>query len=260
MNERDALISHALDLKEKAATESYITYTNFLSADELSELIKTEKINNRYVDTFYYGGCAEAERKIAVFVPAYFEADADSVSELLSENGYTPVQLLKIQKDRFSELSHRDYLGAVMSLGIKREMIGDIIVTDDGCDLFCTDSVSNYICENLKQAGRGQLTVRKAPLSESVANSVKTETAFVSVASMRLDCLVAVAFKLSRNNAVTGISQGYVYVNGEQILKRDFILKSGDKLVFRGKGKTLIDEVVGASKKGRLHINIKKYI
>ncbi len=260
MDEKEVLISHALDLKEKAETEAYITFTNFMSIDELSELIKAEISNNRYVDTFYFGGYDESERKIAVFIPSFFEFDGGSLADFLAENGYLPIQLLKIQKDRFSTLSHRDYLGAVMGLGVKREMIGDIIVNSDGCDLFCMNSVSDYICENLRQAGRGQLTVKKADLNESDISAAKTETLFVSVASMRLDCLVATSFRLSRNSALDSINQGYVYVNGKQILKSDFILKQGDKLVFRGKGKTVIEEIISTSKKGRLHINIKRYI
>ncbi len=260
MNNKDVLISHALDLKEKAATECYITFTNFMSVDELSELIKKETVNNAYVETFYFGGYLEAERRIAVFVPKFLNLEESSLSGYLKENDYTPVSLLKIQKDRFSSLTHRDYLGGIMGLGVKREMIGDIIVNDNGCDLFCMDSVSDYICANFRQAGRGQLVVKRTDLSEFDANASKTEMMFVSVASMRLDCLVAAAFKLSRTNAVNSIIQGFVYVNGEQILKTDYSLKQGDKLVLRGKGKTVIDEILGESKKGRLHINIKKYI
>lgn len=260
MNVNDILVSHALDLKEKAATESYITYTNFLSVDELSVLIKTEKINNQYVNTFYFGGYFEAERKIAVFVPRFIDADDENLSTVLTENSYTPVVLLEIQKDRFSSLSHRDYLGAVMGLGVKREMLGDIIVNDNGCYLFCISSVSDFICENLKQAGKGQLTVKKVELTDYKTFEPKTETFFVSVASMRLDCLVAAVFKLSRNISVANILQGNVYVNSEQITKTDYLLKPGDKLVLRGKGKSVIDEVIGTSKKGRMHINIKRYI
>ena len=98
------------------------------------------------------------------------------------------------------------------------------------------------------------------PISDIEPPESKTEISFVSVASLRLDCVVAAAFKLSRNNAVNIINQGLIYVNSEQILKCDYLLKRDDKLVLRGKGKTVIDEIIGESKKGRIHINIKKYI
>lgn len=260
MTDREKLVSHILDLKEKAATESVVTSSSFLSVDELSAVIKTERVNNQYVDTFYYGGYGEAERKAAIFVPKFYGVDEDTLDEFLNTNECNPLQLLSVKKDRFSSLSHRDYLGALMGLGVKREVTGDIILNEDGCSIFCLKSISSYIIENLKQAGRGQLTVSLGDIGSLSTTEHKTETVFVSVASLRLDCLVAAAFKLSRNSAVDGINQGLVYVNSSQILKTDYTLKSGDKLVFRGKGKAVIDEIIGESKKGRIHLNIKRYL
>lgn len=260
MNEKDVIISHALDLKEKSATESVVSFTNFLSTEELSLLIKKERINNEFVDTFYYGGYDDAERKNAVFIPKFYNVTEETLVDFLDENDCNPLVVLKIKKDKFATLSHRDYLGALMGLGIKREMIGDIVVLENGCNIFCLKSISVFIKENLKQAGRGQLTVDICDINDFQSTESKTEIFFVSVASMRIDCLVAAAFKMSRNSAVNAINQGVIYVNGEQILKTDYLMNQGDKLVFRGKGKTVIDEVIGESKKGRLHINIKKYI
>lgn len=260
MNEKDVIISHALDLKEKSATESVVTSTNFLTTEELSLLIKKERVNNEFVDTFYYGGYKDAERKTAVFVPRFYNVTEETFDDFLYENDCNPIVVLKVKKDKFATLSHRDYLGALMGLGIKREMIGDIVVNENGCNIFCLNTISSFLQHNLKQAGRGQLTIEICDLKDFEISESKTEIFFVSVASMRIDCLVAAAFKMSRNSAVNAINQGVIYVNGEQIIKTDFILSQGDKLVFRGKGKTVIDEVIGESKKGRLHINIKKYI
>lgn len=260
MNEKEVIISHALDLKEKTATESIVTSTNFLSAEELSLLIKKERINNEFVDTFYYGGYDDAERKAAVFVPKFYNVSNETFDDFLVESKCNPLVVLKIKKDKFATLSHRDYLGALMGLGIKREMVGDIVVHENGCNMFCLKSIAAFIQQNLKQAGRGQLTLEICDLKEFELAESKTEIFFVSVASMRIDCLVAAAFKMSRSSAINAINQGVIYVNSEQIIKTDFILSQGDKLVFRGKGKTVIDEVIGESKKGRLHINIKKYV
>lgn len=260
MNEKEVMISHALDLKERSASQSIVTSTNFLSVEELSDIIKTERINNEFVDTFYYGGHLEAERKVAVFVPSFYSVTEDELEVFLNNNSFNPLSVLEITKDRFAVLSHRDYLGALMGLGIKREMIGDILVNSEGCTLFCLKSIEDYICANLSKAGRGQLCVKKADVSKLVLNESKTEISFISVASLRLDCLVAAAFRLSRTGAVNFITQGTVYVNGEQITKTDYILKENDKLVLRGKGKTVIEKVIGESKKGRMHINLKRYI
>ena len=260
MTEKEELISHILDLKEKAASDGVVTSSSFLSLDEISDIIKLEHINNKYVDTFYYGGYDEAERKVVIFIPEFYAVDEASLEEFLDENGYNPLDLLYIKKDKFTTLTHRDYLGAIMGLGLKRETTGDIIPKDDSCSVFCLKSVSSYITENLKQAGRGSVSVTLCDKNEFSVKASETETVFVSVASMRLDCLVAAAFKLSRPSAAEAIKQGVIYVNSAQVTKNDFTLKTGDKLVLRGKGKVLIGEATGYSKKGRIHLNIKRYL
>ena len=260
MTDKEKLIAHVLDLKERCATDSVITSTNFLSSDELSDVIKTERVNNQYVDTFYYGGYEGAERKTAVFIPKFYSVAEDEAESFLNDNGFNPLKILSVRKDKFSVLSHRDYLGALMGLGLKREMIGDIVSDENGCTIFCMKSIADFVAGNLKQAGRGQLTVCVGDTDEFLAVEGKTETFFASVASLRLDCLVAAAFRLSRTNAVNGINQGLVYLNGSQVMKTDHMLKQGDKLVFRGKGKTVIEEIIGENKKGRIHLNVKRYL
>lgn len=259
MTENEKLLAHLLDLKEKAAQESIVTWSNFMSMDELSQARKTERFNNEYVESFYYGGYDEAERCVAIYIPKFYCSTNFDIESFLDENG-NPLCLLSLKKDKFSKLSHRDYLGALMGLGIKREMIGDIIIDENGAYLFCLKSISGFLKENLKQAGRGQLVVREENIISALTNNVRTETFFASVASLRLDCLVSSAFNLSRNTAVESINQGLIFVNGTQISKIDYILKQGDKLVFRGKGKTVIDEIIGENKKGRIHLNIKRYL
>lgn len=260
MKENDILLSHIHDLKDKSATESIVVCTNFLSVDEISLLLKNNRSNSEYTDTFFFGGYSDAERKLAVFIPKFYEINEDDIKNFLDENTLNPVCALKITKDRFSSLSHRDYLGAIMGLGIKRDTIGDILINDDGCILFCLKSISGYLIENLKQAGRGQLSVTEYIKTDIDLFESNTDIIFLSVASLRLDCVVAAAFKLSRTVAVEMIKQGVVYVNSLQILKTDYSLNPGDKLVLRGKGKIIIEEITGKSKKGRIHINIKRYL
>lgn len=254
------LISHFLDLKEKSASESIVTTSNFLSVEEISETMKVSRVNNEYVNTFYYGGYDEAERKIAVFVPKFYCVKPEELHKFMTENEIEPLCAFDVSKDKFATLSHRDYLGSLMGLGLKREMIGDIIVRETGCTFFAVKSVSEYIKENLSKAGRGQLTVTQCNTGDIKLPDVRFETVFVSVASLRLDCTVAAVFKLSRNDAVNFISQGLVYVNGLQIIKTDYNISPFDKLVLRSKGKVIIGEIEGRSKKGRLHINVKRYL
>lgn len=259
MNDKDILISHALDMKEKCADNSVITHTNFMSLEELSTVKVAEKQFSEYADTYYYGGYDDAERCIALFVPKFYSVS--DIEEYLKENDDdNPICILRLRKDRFSTLSHRDYLGAIMGLGLKREMTGDIKVSDEGADVFCLKSIAPFICENLKKSGRGSVEGEILSVGEFNSGFENTEIRFCSVASLRLDNIVAAAFNLSRSNAVEAINKGVIYVNSSQCLKNDFILKEGDKLVFRGKGKTILHEIIGENKKGRVHINIKRYL
>lgn len=259
MNEKDILISHALDMKEKCADNSLITSTNFMSLDEISTVKGAERQFSQYADTFYYGGYDDAERRIALFAPKFLGI-TDIESYLRDNEDENPICILRLKKDKFTTLSHRDYLGAMMGLGIKREMTGDIKVSDEGAEVFCLKSIALFLSENLKKSGRGSLVGEIVSVGEMKQGSEKTEIKFYSVASLRLDTVISAVFNLSRGTAAEAINKGIVYVNSAQCLKNDFILKQGDKIVLRGKGKAVLDEIIGENKKGRIHINIKRYL
>ena len=248
-----------MDKKRQSADNSMITHTNFLSLDEISIVKTTDREYNEYTDCYYYGGYDDSERQIALFVPKFFEFD--HLSDFLSCNEEdNPLCIVRLKKDKFTALSHRDYLGAIMGLGLKREMVGDIKVTDEGADVFCLKSAADYICDNLKKSGRGSVTGEILPVSSFTLTEDKYELLFTTVSSLRLDGVVAAFFNLSRSAAAEMVNKGLVYVNSSQCLKGDFTLKEGDKIVLRGKGKTILSEVKGTSKKGKLKIEYKKYI
>ncbi len=258
MEEKDLLVSRCLDVKKKALDSFMITSTPFLSVDERSLLRIIEREYNSDIRTFYYGGFSEAERTVAVFVPSVF--GVEDIGEYFTENSEDcPFSLLKVSKDKFSSLTHRDYLGSLMGLGIKRETVGDIVIGEDCTFIFALKSVSRYICENLTKVGRGTVSCEICPLSEFVYDEGETETVFCSVSSLRLDSVVSSAFNLSRTNSSLAVKDGLVYINSQQILKNDYTLKEKDKIVLRGKGKVVLDEILGENKKGRIHINIKKF-
>ncbi len=258
MEERDLLVSRCLDSKKKALDSFMITRTPFLSVEERSLITCIEREYNADIRTFYFGGFDEAERTVAVFVPAVF--GVENIIEYFRENDDDcPVCLLKVSKDKFSSLSHRDYLGSLMGLGIKRETVGDIIISEDCTFIFALKSIGIFICDNLTKVGRGTVDCEICSLTEFVYEEGDTETVFCSVASLRLDSVVSSAFNLSRTNSSQAIKSGLVYINSQQILKNDYTLKEKDKIVLRGKGKVVLEEIIGESKKGRIHINIKKF-
>ncbi len=258
MEEKDLLISRCLDIKKKSLDSFMLTSTAFLSAEERSLISCIEREYNSDIRTYYFGGYDEAERTIVVFIPSVF--GVEDIGEYFFENPEDcPFCLIKISKDRFSSLSHRDYLGSLMGLGIKRETVGDIVIGEDSAFIFALKSVSRYICENLTKVGRGTVKAEICPMSDFVYDEGETETVFCSVASLRLDSVLSSAFSLSRTNSSLAVKGGLVYINSVQMLKNDYTLKQGDKIVLRGKGKVVLEEIIGESKKGRIHINIKKF-
>ncbi len=259
MTEKELLVSKILDKKKHANDNSMITNSSFLTMEEKSEISFLEREMNDSVNTWYYGGYDDAERCVAVFIPTYFDIGSD-ITEYFSQNADdNPISLIRLTKDRFSNLSHRDYLGALMGLGIKREVVGDIITCDDGCYFFCLKSMEKFICENLDKSGRGTVRCSVCDVNDLPVAADNFTEEFISTASMRLDSIVALSFGLSRSKAAEAINKGIVYVNSSLITKADHCLTCGDKLVLRGKGKVVLKEISGYSKKGRLHLIIKKY-
>ena len=259
MTEDEVLLSHASDLKMQCADESAVLCTAFLDMRQRTLLLSLEKYQSEYVKTFYYGGFENAERLCAVFVPRFYEENtAEDFFEAYPE--FDPITLLRLEKDRFTTLSHRDYLGALMGLGLRREVLGDIIVDESGCRLFCLSSVEAFIRENLKSAGRASIKVSKESKHDFVRTDEMTKDLFYSVPSLRLDAIVCCAFSLSRSKASAFIERGSVFVDGVQILKADKKLSVGEKIVLRGKGKAVLLEQKGESKKGRQQIIIRRYL
>ena len=259
MTDDELLLAKARDLKTRSEDDSMICATNFLDERQRSLISVLEKEQNKYTDTFYFGGYKDASKTAAVFVPKFFEV-TDIDSFFLENPDDCPFCLIRIDKDRFTSLSHRDYLGAVMALGIKREMLGDFLVDESGCFVPCVRSVKGFLLSQLESVGRASVKVKEAAFSEIALTEAKSEEIVSFVSSLRLDNAVGAAFSVSRTKAGEAIEKGLVFVNSVQVFKPDYKLSEGSTLVFRGKGKAVIEEIFGESKKGRLRIKIKKYI
>lgn len=254
MTENELLLARVEDCIT-ACDESYlISSTNFLDIYQQSTVIEYLKKRSE-VKYELYGGFDDSERKTAVFFPDY----ADGVDYIKENPDLSPITALNIKKDSFSSLSHRDYLGAVMGLGIRREAVGDIIVSDKGCSMAVIKSVAPYIKENLTSVGRGSVKVEISESFDNTGSEAVFETKRCYVSSMRLDAVVAVAFSLSRNTAAEKIRRGEVLMNGVVMSKPDIRVPFGAKLVIHGSGKVIVDEDVGVTKKGRQAFLIKKY-
>ena len=232
-----------------------ITYTKFLDLNKQNEFNSFPK--DKEVESFTFGGYALAERKVGVFVPKIYEVTEDN---FLTYNNGEPLCVLRIEKDKFSSLSHRDYLGALMNLGLKREMLGDILVDNSGAYLITLSEIASFIKENLNRIGKGSCTVTDSDFESLGQIKTDIKDIFSTVASLRLDNIISSAFSLSRKKAVNEIYAKRVFVNDILVEKSDYKVPIGAKIVIRGKGKVILTEQKGVSRKDRPQIIIRKYI
>lgn len=207
----------------------------------------------------FWGGFEGAERVVMLSVPDYIESDDPNEIFTVYADG-CPLSAVRVEKDRFSDIGHRDYLGAVMGLGLTRESVGDICVQPDGCDIIALPNAAKYIVQNLTGAGRATLKAKLIPLGEVRAPQVNIKETSITVASPRLDAVAGEIFSLSRSAAAQAIASGAVTVNDEQVLKADRRLSPKDKIVLRGKGRAILGEEFTQTKKGRVRIGVKKSV
>ncbi len=256
------LIAKYEDKLRQCSENSMITCTGFLNMRERS-VLSSLHLSDYDAKTVFYGIFEDAERTAAVFLPYYIEAnDFDSLSDYFRENpDENPLALIEVEKDRFSpNLSHRDYLGALMALGIRREVTGDISVSESGCKIVVLAHMAEFICENLGKAGRGTLKAKIiSPYDISQDEKPLGVADSFTVSSLRLDSVVKNAFGVSRNDACKAIESGLVYVNDTECLKCDKKISCGDKIVFRRKGRIIVGDCSGVSKKGRIIVNVRKF-
>ncbi len=256
MTEDELLLSQIKDKIAECEKNSMITTTDFLDLRKQGIAVSFLK-RQKDVRWILYGGYEDAERKTVVFLPFY----VDDLEAFVKENPEDePFVTFRADKDNFSTLTHRDYLGALTGLGIKREKLGDIIVDDKGCYFFAKDSIAAFINQNFSSAGRGTLKISKVEKKPDFSKNVSVREICCFVASPRLDAVVGGVYSLSRTKSVEFIDKGLVFVNDEQIFKPDFRLKAGDKLVLKGKGRARIKDDSSKSKKGRIALLVDLFI
>ena len=232
-----------------------MTSTGFLDTHEQAVAVSLLH-SSPDVEAFLWGGFDDAERRILVCLPKGY---ADYISE---DAGYADL-LMVLHVDcpaGAKALSHRDYLGSVLGLGIERRMIGDILVQDNCADIICLSDISEYLGNELFKVGRIEVKTSVRSLSELSLPEKRVRLIRDTVPSPRLDNIVSAAFSLSRSLAADGIKAGLVAVDHVECTKPDRKLEEGSIITFKGKGKAALSSLGGVSKKGRIWIEIERYI
>lgn len=244
------LLAKIWDKINKGIQKNIPANTNFLSPRE------QELARFLFGDTdglFPYGGYPDAERKMYVYLPDYWD-DSYFVCE------DAPLVCLRAAFYKEDTLTHRDFLGALMGAGIARETVGDILVSEGSCDFFVSAEIAPYVLQNFESAGRTKLKLSLIPLSAVSVPLPETVEIRDTLASLRLDSLIASGFRTSRNIASSHIEAGRVAINGLPCEKPDKAIEEGATISVRTMGKIKLKAINGQTKKGRISVVIDRYV
>ncbi|MGN1133844.1 MAG: RNA-binding protein [Oscillospiraceae bacterium] len=247
-DEDNILINHIVDMMgivEKDYLPRYTLFLNEKQATLCQKLLEYEKFNNFE----FYGGYDDAERKVLCLYPEYDHINIDDY----------PIVPITFMYRKSDKLSHRDFLGALMSLNIARNTIGDIVISDGKSVVFSYSTVAQMIVNEVSKIGR--IGVKASIGCDIALNNIKKyQLISGTVASLRLDCVLSLALKTSREKARKIIEESEIAVNYLPVSKTNYLLKEKDIFTVRGFGKFVFEEINGTTKKDRIYITIKKFV
>ena len=254
-NKDKILIAKILDKIKFVENKNRFEETDFLDLRE-QELVREILDKRKYKGYKFLGGYEDAERKILIIYPE--NIDENYIEDKIL-NQVLAVINITLPNELKNKYEHRTYLGGLMKLGIKREKIGDILVRDDGADVIVKKEIANYINSNLIGLTRFQKAkVCIKEINELIYVKKEKEYVKINIPSMRLDCIVGELAKCSRSDANKYLNEERVFVNFKEEIRASKIIKEGDYITIRGKGRFKIDKILGNTKSGRINVQIEK--
>lgn len=221
-------------------------FTDFLNPEEQRMLKQACASENMEIKL--YGGKGDFERAVGAISPEPYE-------------GEFPIQVLKASGNfKFEKLDHRDYLGAILSLGVKREAVGDINVFEDGAEIWVLKDISSHICMCLDKVKHTGIKLQPIDDKDARARIQKYKDYLINAASMRLDAISSAMTGLSRGKISDMIKKGEVKLNYKEEYNPSVKTASGDIISIKGYGRYIVGQVLGNTRSGRFNIEIKKYI
>jgi RNA-binding protein YlmH len=239
------------DLAQQSYRTGLYTYTGFLTTAQQGIYHSLKKELGDVTGTLF-GGVEECERKILRF------GEEESL-------GYDPgfpiccVEITPVMAKFSDNLTHRDYLGALMNLGIERNTLGDIMVRDKTAYLFCVDTVADFILDNLDKIKHTNVRLRILTEMPQAVQPVKQPVKLI-VPSMRYDVIIAKLYHLSRSSCISLFREKKIFVNGRQMENNSGTMKEGDVVSVRGHGKFVCEETLGETRKGNTNIVLSRYV
>lgn len=252
------LVSKLLDKIEFVEKRNSVENTDFLDIHQRGILERVLKIV-KYKNYMIYGGYENAERTMIILYPEKLETVFEN--NYFDYNNILQVIRIILPNEMRGKYSHRDYLGAVIKVGIKREKVGDIIVSLDGADIIATKEMASYLTTSLSELTRfSKSNFEMHKIEELNIAPPKTEIINIIVPSMRMDSIVSEMIRTSRSKAMEYIEAERVFINSELVTKNAKMLKENDMITIRGKGRFKINKILNSTKKGNLVIEIEKYV
>lgn len=249
-------LAQVLDKIEFSKSKEKIEYTDFLDMYQVA-LVETflRKIN--YENYMLYGGYENSERKVLITFPEKYTKD------MIAKNYEKILKVIRIElkDDEKGKYTHRNYLGGIVKLGLKREKVGDIIVSNDGADILVSAGFANILREQLGTLTRfSNSKISIIDVKDIRVQEMHTEEIKIIVSSLRLDNIVSELVRTSRNKAAQIIAQERVFINGQNETKLSKQVKLQDIVTIRGKGRFVIKEFIGNTRSGRNVLKIEKFI
>ena len=254
--EEKILLAQILDKIEFSKQREKLEYTDFLDMYQTS-LVKSFMKKIDFENYILYGGFENAERNVLIIYPEKYNMT------MIEKNYSKIIKVIRIllSDEEKEKYSHRNYLGGIVKIGIKREKVGDILVFDDGADILVKDETADTLKQELGTLTRFEnARIEIVGLKDLREQEVKLEELNIIVPSLRLDNFVSDLARTSRSKAVQIIDSERVFINGQNETKASKQVKLGDIITIRGKGRFIVKEFCGSTRSGRTVVKIEKYV
>ncbi|WP_428908724.1 RNA-binding protein [Niallia sp. Krafla_26] len=245
--EERGFIDQVLNWKEYVEERYAPKLTDFL--DPREQQIVNSIVGGQNTRIAFFGGTDDTERKRAFLYPDYYELTEDDFQITLFEVKYP---------SKFITLTHPQVLGSLMSIGIKREKFGDILLSEQKIQFFCAGEIADYVRLEVKSMGKATIELIAQPLSQAIIQKEQWDEVLMTVSSLRLDVMISNIYQISRQKSQTLIQSGLVKVNWKTIENPSFECGVGDTLSVRRFGRSKILSFDGLSKKEKWKILIGK--
>lgn len=266
----DPLLSARLGDAIEKCNRGSVAVIPFLTPRERKQTERELRAAGAWKNAFFFGGYDDAERACLFLLPDYYntmlgksprECTVTELSETLTEELDEAVRAIRIVGSGYRTLSHRDYLGSILGLGLERDALGDIAVQNEHeAVVFCPKTISDFLIENLQKIASDTVKCKPYTPDETFTDGRNYRPISDTVASPRLDCVVAALTNLSREAAQNAIRTGLVEVDFESEERADFPLTPPVTVSVRGYGRFILRSFDGETRKGRLRMRADQLI